>query len=323
MTENDRKRLANDVGMLQAPELVIGRARRQENTPSQIADDDIDIRINGVRPGEAPARRYWNITSDYTSSQPMLLGRDSISPEYHPRTQKPYIRDDREPESELSLLLSTSVQPASTPGELPALNNATQDNTQILPDNHISKQGANIVQNNTQILCDKFISQLQDSPKTRSPSNSPDLTPQQVPTLRRFTIDDQVLAEQEGLLSISPTTIPETESVYTQNVTPTKLFLQPRSPTLSVSSNQQSPWLPQPKCSIQRFVDRRSNGFGSFATGGFFNQNGFRNIEMDSRRNNTEQQFASPRTIYGQSIILGENGSVNQVEESTHTTWRI
>ncbi|RJE21132.1 hypothetical protein PHISCL_06537 [Aspergillus sclerotialis] len=330
LTEADKKRLTNYYGSLQAPELIMGRARRRDDTPSQAANDDVDIRINGIRAGESPARRNGNITSNYTSSQPMLLDRNSTSPENYPRTQEPYTWDDRKPTTKPSLLLSTSsklsssrlasMQSRSTPDELPILN-TRQHNTQILTDSHILQHSPHIIQDSTQMSFDSFIPQQEDFPESHSPSNSPNHTPQQDPPIRRFTIDDQYLAEQEGLLNISPTTIPETKNMHTHTVSPTEL-LQPRSPTLSISSNQRSPWLPQPKCSIQRFTGRRNNALGTFFTGKIFNQNGFQDFETEQRLNSTEQ-IKSPMTIYGQSIILGEDGSVDQIEESVHAMWRI
>ena len=330
LTESDKKRLANYHGNLQATELVMGRARRRDDTPSQITNDDVDIRINGIRPGESPARRGGNVTSDYTSSQPMLLDRNVTSPVDHSRTREPYTWNARKPGTKPSLLLSTSVQPSSsrlgsmqsrsTPVGLPILNTGTQHNTQILTDSPL-QESLNFVPDSTQIFFDSFIPQQEDFPKTHSPSCSPNIHPQQDPPTRRFTIDDQFLAEQEGLLNISPSSIPETEILHTHTNTPTQL-LQPRSPTLSISSNQQSPWLPQPKCNIQRFTGRRSSSFGTFDTGKSFNQTGFLGYGTEQRLDSTEQQFTSPMTIYGQSIILGEDGSVDQIEESIYAMWR-
>lgn len=302
LTEEDRKRLGNYGRRVQAPESAIAHQRRRDDSPSEISIADMNIKINGANPGAQPASADEGTTFINTSSQPMLLDHES--------TQEPRTRHEEGLlETWLNQLSSTSARPSSSDGYLSPSRPKSTD----LPISNM------IARYSTRRSCDITSPKQQDSIETLSASNHSNPTSQLgSPAKRQFTLDSQVLAQQEGLLNIH-TTIPETQHI-SENSNSARLFFLSRSPiTQFTSSGHPSPWLPRPKCSIQRFNEREPRGFSSFITKSYSNHDKF---QTDLRPDNTENRFASPMTIYGQSIAFGGNGSIEKSDESPRTIWR-
>lgn len=305
LTEADRDRLGNYGRRIQAPELAIPHQRRRDGSPSEISVADMNIKINGVNPGAQLATTDEDTALINTSSQPMLLDRES--------TQEPRSRHENGLlETWLSQLSSTSVRPSSSVGYL----SPSQSKSADLPISNM------IARYNTRRFTDIISTKQQGSIETLSTSSHSNPTSQlESPVKRQFTLDSQVLAEQEGSLNIH-TPVRETQHI-SENNNSTRLFFSSRSPTTQfTSSNQPSPWLPRPKCSIQRFAEPEPRGVRRFITKSYPNHDRYRHFETDSKTGSADHQFASPMTIYGQSIVFGESGSVEQANESPRTIWR-
>lgn len=295
LTEADRKRLAN---------YGIKRPKRRDNSPSEISINDMDIKINGAKPGARPATGDDDVALIPTSSQSMLLDRESLG-ELHAWATGVA-------EANTSPLLSTSVLPSNadylsqsqfTSAEFPISNTIALDNTWAFNGITIPNQHEGLIET--------------------LPASSPYNSISQPGSLvnSKFTIDDQVIAEQQGLLNIRPT-IPESHHIPEKDIT-ARLFLPPRSPTTqSVSSTLRSPWLPRPKCNIQRFADQRPEMASAFLPRTYFNHDSFRYPETDLRPTYTDQQVPSSMKVYGQSIIVGGNVSVEQADESPRSIGR-
>lgn len=277
LTEADRNRLADSGRRLQPAEFGMARLGSREYTPEV---GNMGIRINGV-----PARRDESIAPSI-SSQSMLLDREPPCLESDSGIQELLPDNSANPKLQLSTLLQPSgLLSMQSPSPSPAaFNPAAQDDPGRFIDNSPKELSAEI---------------REPSPPSITSYPSQPISP----VKRRFTLDDQVLAEQQGMLNIRPT-IPDHVS---QSERTPMLYMPAQSPTTeSIASNQHSPWLPQPKCNIQRFPSRGTDGIAAFLT----------EFPRPHRRPSpfyagpdsiatTAEPYTSPVKIFGQSVAPG------------------
>lgn len=289
LTEADRNRLANCGTKPPVPEAAVVHQSRREASPGIDAIGDMDIRING-----APARKDEDIRLSSSSSQPMLLDRESPCLEHESHRQ-----NDRCANTNLGQL-STSVQPSTS--LLSALSPSPSPVTELPPFSPIAQDTGRFI--DSPFSGQRLLPELRET--SPAPISSSYVTQSIESPIRRFTIEDQVLAEQEGMLDIS-STIPETQHISRQSdegSRPTRLHMQTQSlGGQSSAGNQHSPWLPQPTRNIRRQVDREADSTSDFvAARSRYDQSHFLHVEPESVADAAEQ-YTSPVKIFGQSVI--------------------
>ena len=136
------------------------------------------------------------------------------------------------------------------------------------------------------------------------------------PVKRRFTLDDQVLAEQEGRLKIG-SFAPNSQSLHCRSQRTTNYTTSRSPPTQS----QYSPWLPQPKQNIHRSETRELAGASAFLAADSDHRlidGQLRRFQAESSANITTHSLSSPTKIFGQSVIAGGTAGVEQVQNRVH-----
>jgi hypothetical protein len=286
LTEADRNRLANCGTKPPVPEVAVVHQSRREASPGIDTIGDMDIRING-----ALARKDEDIRLSSSSSLSMLLDRESPCLEHESHGQ-----NDRCANINLGQL-STSVQPSTS--LLSALLPSPSPVTELPPFSPIAQDTGTFIDN--PFSGQRLLPELRET--SPAPISCSYVTQSMESPIRRFTIDDQVFAKQEGMLDIS-STIPETQHISRQSdegSRPAMLRTQTQSlAEHSSAGNQHSPWLPQPTCNIRRQVDREADSTSGFvATRSRYSQSHFPHVEPES----IAEQLTSPVKIFGQSVI--------------------
>ncbi|PLB40678.1 uncharacterized protein BDW47DRAFT_100638 [Aspergillus candidus] len=146
-----------------------------------------------------------------------------------------------------------------------------------------------------------------DSPNLYSPSSrgtSPPIEEQVLPPRRHFTLDDQLIAEQEGRLNILHYSHPPTEDLHhvdnyhysPPQETEANRQDQTTGDTQSFSGNH---WLPNPRCTIQRALRSKA----PLSTPSTTRSTLYDPALQANPTPTTTNQQVSPPTIYGQPII--------------------
>lgn len=291
LTEADRNRLADYGRRPAAPDIALLRQRRREYTPGVDKAGDMEIRIN-----QAPARKDEDIGPS-RSSQTMLLDCESPYLEHILRLQNNRDTHTNPGQVSASVHRSTSLLSTLAP---------TSPVTELLPFSPIAQDDDIGRFTDGSIFGQRLSPELlEKSPASTSPSYA--FQPVD-PPIRRFTIDDQVLAGQDGLLNAS-STVPEARHMSRQSGEgrgSTSLFMRTQSPARqSSASMEHPPWLPQPSYSIRRPVNREVKDTSDMVTSkvsqGRYDQNHFAHVSPNLIASTTEQ-FTSPLKIFGQSV---------------------
>lgn len=132
------------------------------------------------------------------------------------------------------------------------------------------------------------------------------------PVKRRFTLDNQVLEEQEGRLKIG-SFVSDLQNLHCRSQQATN-YTTSKSP---VTHSQYSPWLPPPKHNIQRSETRELAGASAFLAADSEHvliEGRLHCFQAESSANITMQPLSSPMKIFGQSIVAGDTAAI----EETH-----
>lgn len=291
ITADDQRRRAAPAAKVFSPEFhTTLRKRTRRNTSSEISTlEDISIRIDGYRPNSSLRHDNQKLAYSQESSESMLLDREEAV--YNNRLMdtrnqtnhrgarslipgRPSIASDTSPSDvrglghldthRLSSRFASSI-PFSTPSRLLSTDRLT---------NTARSEYRN--SGSPRVNYSEFLGQTQ--PRSSSPISHTN----ELPVRRRFTLDDQVLAEREGRLNISS---PRLEALNIYKIKPAyigdKTFLETRkvikksSPLFfagdysgksiggrrdedtltniqSLSSNQHCGWLPATRRKISR-----------------------------------------------------------------------
>ncbi|OJJ69476.1 hypothetical protein ASPBRDRAFT_130939 [Aspergillus brasiliensis CBS 101740] len=290
ITNDDHERLgSSDL----RPKLTSRRRKHRGTVSDMESIQNLEIRING-QPVGANYPRGCHSPTDATS-QSMLLDHD-----FAPTMPKPFVHeyasenigvrasvDDRS-----WILGSSSISPLCV----------SPSNRELSPWRKSMFQGSNN-------LDDKYLVPRQ------SADTSPEAQRACTPIRRRFTIDDQILAEEERQIKAAYDT-----SLITDNYSTAHRFLQgpshPRLPPPTANSSRQQisiqksmstsstlnhssyGWLPEPRHNIQRFISQRTEK----------GENGKAPSESRLRSTRlalpctTTKQITTPLIIFGQSV---------------------
>lgn len=362
LTDADRRRLASSNTRLFTPEFTIPRARQREDTVSEAgAVGDMDIRINAHRSDARLIKKgSQGVSLNNESSQPMLLDREeSEHPAQDSGAKTSWSRTNRRrtsSRSSCSLLTSDKASACS--------NYSKRASSQFLyPASESPAISPSSRNRSTETCIDGYSTGYRQyserSSGCRSESRFHDFPFQQqaqyIPTQRRFTIDDQVLAEKEGMLNISSDVLGQrsTTTTTTQHTSPpqkqdqvvpnrhrmdyiplenkSKSGLQVLTTDMQSSSsttNQFSSWLPEPRYHIQRSLKperkpKLATGSGSGSWVSSFPNKLSRSqyhenpTSSPADRASVGRQSTSPIKIYGQSIVfLDDDNRVVEQKQS-------
>lgn len=257
ITNDDRERLRSSV---LRPKLTYGPKHRR-GAESEESIQDLDIRING-QPVGASYPGFHGPPTDATS-QSMLLDQESP-----PTTPKPLVHE----------YVCGNVGVRSSVGD----RSWILDSSSISPlcvsssDRGLSTRENSIVRGSDYFV-DNFTGKEQFQVTGSEPLQSADTSPkvQGTPIRRRFTIDDQILAEEEWMKAAYGTSLerdgystahqfsqsllnPELSSP-TANDSRRQISEQESMSTSSTLNHSSYGWLPEPRHNIQRFISQRTD----------------------------------------------------------------
>ncbi|RAK94136.1 hypothetical protein BO79DRAFT_223220 [Aspergillus costaricaensis CBS 115574] len=298
ITNDDRERLGSSV---LRPKLTYGPKHRR-GAESEESIQDLDIRING-QPVGASYPGFHGPPTDATS-QSMLLDQESP-----PTTPKPlvhkYVCENVGVRSSVGdrswILDSSSILPlsvSSSDRRLSTLGNSIVRGSDYFVDNSTGKE--------------QF--QVTGSEPLQSADTSPKVQEVGTPIRRRFTIDDQILAEEEWMKAAYGTSLerdgystahkfsqsllnPELSSP-TANDSRRQISEQESMSTSSTLNHSSYGWLPEPRHNIQRFISQRTD------------KGQIDKVPSESRLCGTRlaplsrKPTTSPLIIFGQSVDL-------------------
>lgn len=259
ITNDDRERLGSSV---LRPKLTYGPKHRR-GAESEESIQDLDIRISG-QPVGANYPGFHGPPTDATS-QSMLLDHESP-----PTTPKPlvheYVCDDVSVRSSVGdrswILDSSSIAPlcvSSSDRGLSTRGNSIVRGSDYFVDNSTGKE--------------QF--QVTGLEPLQSADTSPKIQEAGTPIRRRFTIDDQILAEEEWMKAAYGTSLerdgystahqfsqsllnPELSSP-TANDSRRQISAQESMSTSSTLNHSSYGWLPEPRHNIQRVILQRTD----------------------------------------------------------------
>ncbi|RAL01851.1 uncharacterized protein BO80DRAFT_501383 [Aspergillus ibericus CBS 121593] len=302
ITDDDRERLRSSVSRTRS----IPNTKRSQDAVSDIGSiQGLDIRINGRPVG---ADRSRTDRSQPVSSQSMLLDREESTPAkgtaFIPETDRDNIirRSSFDQRSWILGSSSVSLLCSSPTGKLSTLDDSIHSSQYMIDESRHKDQ-----------LGDRKEGLLQsDSNSETSPAT---------PVRRRFTIDDQILAEQEGRFkpyNASLGTIryggsQQFESPFSlrgssQGLESSHRTAHESTGTSSTLNHSGHGWLPEPRHNIQRSIsrtDRTVTDFEPYAP---------RVHGGQSQLSTTAQQATYPMKLYGQSVILDGNQFTSHVD---------
>ncbi|PYI07927.1 hypothetical protein BO78DRAFT_365794 [Aspergillus sclerotiicarbonarius CBS 121057] len=294
ITEDDRERLGSSVSRPNP----IRNTKHSEDAVSDIGTiQGLDIRINGRPVGADRSNRSQPAN---VSSQSMLLDCEESTP----AKQNPFVQKsgsdnvDRISFDERSWILGSSSV---------SLLCSSPNRILSTPDDSI--QGS-------EYMIDEFSHKDQSRDIGLEPlrsGSSSEMSPE-IPIRRRFTIDDQILAEQEGKLNICNASLgPGKYGASQQFGSPPHLrgsssALEGSNRTAHESTGTSSTlnhssygWLPEPRHNIQRSISRTDRNALDFKPYGFrYHEDSLSQLSI------TAQQSTSPVKLYGQSILDGD-----------------
>ncbi|PYH89104.1 hypothetical protein BO71DRAFT_118091 [Aspergillus ellipticus CBS 707.79] len=147
-----------------------------------------------------------------------------------------------------------------------------------------------------------------------SQSGSSSISREVAPVRRRFTIDDQIIAEREGKLAAAydpfradryPRDQPSQSPLRSRgsslvDTASQHKFVQGSSDTASAFNYPSYGWLPRPRHNIQRFITRGVDGtIASLSQG-----TGLREHSGLAQLSTTVEQYTSPVKLFGQSVVF-------------------
>ncbi|PYH37055.1 uncharacterized protein BO87DRAFT_394707 [Aspergillus neoniger CBS 115656] len=309
ITNDDRERLGSSV---LRPKLTY-RPKHRRGAESEESIQDLDIRING-QPVGAKYPGFHGPPTDATS-QSMLLDQESP-----PTTPKPlgheYVCENVGVRSSVGdrswILDSSSISPLSV---------SSSDRGLFTRGNSIVRGSDQSVDNST----GKEQFQVTGSEPLQSADTSPKVQEVGTPIRRRFTIDDQILAEEEWMKAAYGTSLekdgystahqfsqsllnPELSSP-TANDSRRQISEQESISTSSILNHSSYGWLPETRHNIQRFISQRTDK-GQLDKVPSESTLGSTSLAPLSRKPTTP-----PLTIFGQAVDLdGSLFATKQVE---------
>ncbi|KAI9934363.1 hypothetical protein ASPWEDRAFT_181493 [Aspergillus wentii DTO 134E9] len=330
LTEADRRRLASSSSRsVLPPEIGLFRGKHRDYASSGIETvEDIDIRINGLRPGARSVNGSQSLSRDNGSSQPMLFDSEE-SIRLNESSAKESCGGNYKSGTKLasSQLLLTSDR-GSSPLDCPKpISQASPSRIESLISRYIS-QGHNADG-------DQYSKEHIEVPSSLSRSSSIYYPPEAV--RKRFTIDDQALEELQKQNNPTFNTFETQTTNYNQpsQQQPENLFSSQMgqqfpfdqnttsqeigqvADTQSCSSNQCSGWLPEPRYNIQRLMSSHDINLGTQPAPNPHNGTPFHAGPWTSTM---KRQHASPITVFGQSVTLDDNGAIDETQGLMGTT---
>ncbi|PWY86517.1 hypothetical protein BO94DRAFT_624706 [Aspergillus sclerotioniger CBS 115572] len=295
ITDDDRERLRSS----DSRPNIARNTRLSEDAVSDIETiPNLDIRING-RPAGADRSITNRSLPANVSSQSMLLDCEEATPAketpFMQESDRPYV-DGRNPFDDRSWILrssSVSLLCSSPTRRLSSLDDSILGSAYLTDESRNEDESRDIELESLHSDCSSDVSL-------------------RTPIRRRFTIDDQILAEQEGKLNICNASMGADRYGARQQFEST-LHLERSSPVFDSSSHRTTHestgtsstlnhsgygWLSEPPYNIQRPISRVDKGLGSRPCGPKFHEDGL------SQLSTMAQQSASPVKLYGQSAIL-------------------
>lgn len=264
LTEADRRRLASTNTSLTTPEFgsYYGDRKRKRAASETDPIEGLDIKVNAHRPDTKQSKRTRNSVSQNESSQSMLLDRD-----YYGANPSSSQAGRRATSSRRSVLTnqryfigSSNYAPYSTLE--PSIASPYSNGRNTARRMESLRPGY------------QYSGETRGSPKPSSHGLPFQQSESSIPAPRRFTIDDQVLAEKESMFGIGSDAFgqqSERSMSSAKGRKPSKAASSTHSSYLPAqeqarqselnfispddeysSSNQCSSWLPKPRYSIQR-----------------------------------------------------------------------
>ncbi|PYH69210.1 uncharacterized protein BO88DRAFT_462587 [Aspergillus vadensis CBS 113365] len=308
ITNDDRERLGSSV---LRPQLTY-RPKHRRSAESEESIQDLDIRRNG-QPVGANYPGLHGPPTDATS-QSMLLDHESP-----PTTPKPLVHE----------YVCENVGVRSSVGDRSWILDSSSISLISLSssDRGLSTRGNSIVRDSDYFgnnSTGKEQLQVTGSEPLQSADTSPKVQEAGTPIRRRFTIDDQILAEEEWMKAAYGTSLerdgystahqfsqsllnPESYSP-TANDSRQQISAQDSMSTSSTMNHSSYGWLPEPRHNIQRVILERTDK-------GQINK-----VPSESRLRSTRlaplsrKPTTSPLIIFGQSVELDGALFAKQVE---------